>query len=483
MTFYGPEFSPDLEPETQEFGSPLYTSRASGFAAMAEDTLMGAYRWTAHAGKKGYLELFSPGKRLTPDEWKTSQYYREGMKIEGNIGENVAKYEASMFDEKRKFEARIAAMPKGVLSKAAEFGGAAAGFVLNPINYVAGGATASLLVGSKLLGTMGSLARAGKVGEIAAHAARGAIIGAAAVTPDTLIRFRAEHYLDQNPSGMNALATIGMGGALGGIGEALVGGIKVMRRPIATKEFYAARETAVSQMENGKSIDIEPIVKQGYRAARETETPPIVPRETLERQRDSIFSEHENLREQIRNQERVVKETKAELPTRAAEAERLAEERMGRRAPLSEEEKLAEELKISAHEKENAELADLKAKLGTAKSQLTHIEGILSTIDREPTPLTGEELKAHAQKVQEWRGNITADEAELNAFEEKAKKPITPVEEDLARREEAVNSLRENKLLSPEHLEEIESIRGSEAKFNRMERLIRAAADCLKVSD
>lgn len=483
MTFYGPEFSPNLEPETQEFGSPLYTSRASGFAAMAEDSMVGAYRWAAHAGHKGYLELFSPGERLTPDEWRKSLYYREGMKVTGNIGENIAKYEATLYDEKKKFEARIAAMPKGILSKTAQYGGAALGFLLNPINAVAAGATSSLLMGSKLIGTMGSLARAGAAGEIAAHAARGAIIGAAALTPDTLIRFRGEHYLDQNPSGLNALATIGMGGVLGGVGEALVGGIRVMRRPISAKSFYEAREISVEQMQNGKSVDIEPIVKAGYRAARETESPPIVPRETLERQRDSVFANHEDLRQRIKDQEAAVRRAREELPTAAEEAERLAEERMGRRLPLTEEEKLAEELKISAHEKERANLERLKGDLTTTKSELAHLEGIIATLDNKGMPLTGEELKAHAQKVQDWRGNITADEGQLQVFEEKAKEPMTPVEQDLALREEAVNSLRENKLLSPEHLEDIESIRGSEARFNRMERLIRAAADCLKVSD
>ena len=218
MAFYGPLLPDDIIQKSDEYGSPLQINRMTGALLSGQHEFTNIFASTGAAVQKAFYKEFDPGTVYSKQDWEKSPYYRPGLDVNGDISENVAQLEAMRYDNNRAYEAQINALPKGFLSGAATFVGGNIGAVLNPImalsgmgfGYLAGKGAASLL------------------GEIAAttttKAARGAMIGAATnfgfLAPAETANYFTESYLDQNPSGLAAIASVGIGTGIG----ALIGG-------------------------------------------------------------------------------------------------------------------------------------------------------------------------------------------------------------------------------------------------------------------
>lgn len=233
---------------------------------------------------------FFPGQHMTEEQWKGSPYYRKGLNFPNGVGENVAKNDASRHDQELERQDLLNNMKSGFLSDASSFAGSITGTFLDPINAAVGIAVPEI-AGSKLVSGFISKALDPAVNESATGAinfigrqssalrnklsaipdafkttgmmigrvAGGAGEGAAISTPQALSQYDVESQIGMNPSSASILTSIGLGSALGGTVRGVVG----FHLPITRESDELAKQTAVNQLSEGKSVNIGDIVQQG----------------------------------------------------------------------------------------------------------------------------------------------------------------------------------------------------------------------------
>lgn len=195
------------------------------------------------------------GRKLTPEEYKESEFYREGITVgEDGIYEGAASILAERYDVRSQRKLILSRSRGGFGLGAAQLGVGLVASMLDPINV---GAAFIPGVGAARLGlavprpvTFG--------GRFARGAAEGAI-GAAAVEP--LVYGAARYEQDDDYTLADSMLNIAFGTVLGGGLHAGAGAIgdAVSRSRLKTKK--ALLKTAVAQLAEGKKVEVTPLIK------------------------------------------------------------------------------------------------------------------------------------------------------------------------------------------------------------------------------
>lgn len=207
------------------------------------------------AARQYPLGTMRPEKDLSPleaPETLNERYGDLGLKFDRPTRRNVAKILAEQKREERIRQDIIARGPSGVVAGSAQVGTALVRAVLDPLNIAA-----ALIPVTREARLAGFLARFGKQGE---RLARGVIEGAVgnAIIEIPVAAMARQQQLDYEMS--DALMNIAFGGILGG-GLHVVGGRFsdwIDAKRVETKE--AALRTSVSQLAQGKRIEIGSIL-------------------------------------------------------------------------------------------------------------------------------------------------------------------------------------------------------------------------------
>lgn len=271
------------------------TGLGKGFSSAFADTFMHAPTLDLYQmGEKLYDEHFSPGKLLTQQEWKESPNFRSGLHYEsladsdGLISQNVAKLAATQFDNEEIRQERLANMKPGLVSGATRFVGGTLGFVLDPVN-AATAVLAPEVLGERAPALLAHLTEELEIGARSTNFILGATEGALVTTPQATLSYLNRRELGQNPSAVSALATIGMGAGLGGVLRGLFG----VKSIISKNSYRDAMQTAIGQLASGKSVNVDPIIKAGFEAARDNEG--LVPRESVEKSKSAALNDIQDI--------------------------------------------------------------------------------------------------------------------------------------------------------------------------------------------
>ena len=195
------------------------------------------------------------GRKLTPDEYKDSPYFRKGITVdEDGIYEGAASILAERFDVRERRKLILSRSRGGVGLGVTQFGVGLVASMLDPINV------ASAFIPGGVAGRMGmSLSRAATTG---ARLRRGAVegaIGAAAVEPIVYGAARLEQDADYTLADSMLNITFGtvLGGGLHAIGGKI--GDALSRAKPETRE--ALLKSALAQMVDGRKVEVEPLIK------------------------------------------------------------------------------------------------------------------------------------------------------------------------------------------------------------------------------
>ncbi|MDR2946429.1 MAG: hypothetical protein LBV79_06765 [Candidatus Adiutrix sp.] len=156
----------------------------------------------------------------------------------------------------------VAAMPPGVLSGAASFGGGLAAGLADPINLIPFGAGISRV---KQAFKAGKVSRAGIIGR---NVTAGAAEGAAGAAVVDAVSFPLANDWGADLGLKEAMADIAVSGAFGSFFGALGGGLELYSHQKLAKSHMGALQKAVNDMERGASPDVEAAVKPVLDEAR-----------------------------------------------------------------------------------------------------------------------------------------------------------------------------------------------------------------------
>ena len=195
------------------------------------------------------------GRKLTPDEYKDSPYFREGITVdEDGIYEGAASMLAERFDVRERRTLILSRSRGGVGLGVTQFGVGLVASMLDPINV------ASAFIPGSVAGRMGmSLSRATTTGARLRRGAAEGAIGAAAVEPIVYGAARLEQDADYTLADSMLNITFGtvLGGGLHAIGGKI--GDALSRTKPDTRE--ALLKSALAQMIDGRKVEVEPLIK------------------------------------------------------------------------------------------------------------------------------------------------------------------------------------------------------------------------------
>lgn len=229
-----------------------------------------------------------PSPSITEDEWRSSEYYRDGLRYEPNMTEGLAKLLAE-----RKDEERIFANTVNRASGAEKIVGMAGGFiggVFEPRNFAAGIA-ASVVTGGVVQGlgvaaaskTAMSLKAAERLGETARLAEKAVgqagtvrravtegLLGAAVLEPGNW-QYASSNQRDYGMA--DSLMNVGLSLAASGVIQGGVNLIKARGNTVVGESAKNSLVAAITQTGEGKAVDVTAINKY-YDAVIGREVPP-----------------------------------------------------------------------------------------------------------------------------------------------------------------------------------------------------------------
>lgn len=177
----------------QTFSETLYYNPANALVRLSEQYTEG-----------------DKGKVLTQEEWKESEYFRDGIKVEEEgITEGLAKLFAERKDKRDSFNLTLSRSRGGFGLGAAQFGVAIAGSLIDPLNIASAFVPA---IGVARTATLA--AKFGKNGGRFLAGAANGMVGAAILEPIVLGAAYAEQDNDYNL--MDSFLNVTVGGVLGG---------------------------------------------------------------------------------------------------------------------------------------------------------------------------------------------------------------------------------------------------------------------------
>lgn len=273
MTQYGIGYTPDVSDDL-DFETPNKTSLLSG----AYDAAKLSFKNSPTANEQSIYATITqavedPGKFLTENDWKSSQYYREGLSFPHGVSENVARLAANKFDSNASLEEHLSNMDSGLLPWTAKTIGTGVGFAIDPTNL----ATTLLvpeLIGDQAAKTALSLSAEGtyasKAAYISSQMVKGSAEGGLVMLPNAVSDEDVKPFVGQTPDALNELVNIGDGALLGGI----IRGVGGTYRIISKDAFNMAKQAAATQAATDRNIDVTDIAQAGYNEARAVKTPP-----------------------------------------------------------------------------------------------------------------------------------------------------------------------------------------------------------------
>jgi len=194
-------------------------------------------------------------KKLTPEEYKESQFYREGIEVPSDgIYEGAALILAERYDNRMRRQSVLNRSQGGFFTGTAQFGVSLIGSMLDPINV---GVSFIPYVGQARWAQLGA-----KSGTTKARLLRGGVegsIGAAVVEP--LVYGAAKYEQDPNYTLFDSLMNVAIGGVLGAGLQAGGGAIADAIKRSNAKHREVFLRTAVGQLAEGRQVDIEPALK------------------------------------------------------------------------------------------------------------------------------------------------------------------------------------------------------------------------------
>lgn len=424
---------PDIldDPVQRKYGlENIPAGRVEGFeastgAALHDSTLGQGFGLTVNE----LVNNIAPGRILKPDEWKASEHYRPGLNFPDGVSENVARLKAADFDGQQERQTTIEAMPSGFVSGVSKLAGGLIGFTAGTPFL---GVAASTL-GRASTPIVAGLSEAGAVGRVAGKAIEGAIVGGGITAPQEALHLLNANQFGEDYTALDAITNIGANAGLGALLHmGGYGAVKLFeaRKPfqtITTEADRVAKESAVAQMAEGKSVDVEPAVRQGFADARLRENmPPDQMREQLTRGVSEID-------EQIKAKDTEINLAHEEL-TQAPEGETLSAVNMVNRV-----------LKIE--EKPIEQRTPAEQEFLTTRDKTDEIETLINH-RKQFDDLTPEQIK-YADEVQRNESKV--------------------LESRIARQEQELEQLKSSSESTPEQINELtENI---EAGRDRLERL------------
>jgi len=203
-----------------------------------------------------YTGKADAGKVISKDDWKESEYYRDGIQVDDNgIKEGLAQLLAERVDRRREFQITLQRSKGGFGLGAAQFGVAIAGSFLDPLNV------ASAFIPA--LGPARVASMAAKMGKSGARAVKGAVdgaVGAAVLEP--LIIGAAAAEQDESYTLLDSFLNVAVGSALGSGLHVGFGKIsdRINRTPPQTRA--RAEKTSIGQVLTDKPVQVDRIVDE-----------------------------------------------------------------------------------------------------------------------------------------------------------------------------------------------------------------------------
>lgn len=203
-----------------------------------------------------YTGLGQTGKVISKDDWKESEYYRDGIQVDDNgIKEGLAQLLAERVDRRREFQITLQRSKGGFGLGAAQFGVAIAGSFLDPLNVASAFIPA---VGPARVASM-----AAKMGKSGSRAVKGAIdgaVGAAVLEP--LIIGAAAAEQDESYTLLDSFLNVAVGSALGSGLHVGFGKIsdRINRTPPQTRA--RAEKTSIGQVLTDKHVQTDRIIDE-----------------------------------------------------------------------------------------------------------------------------------------------------------------------------------------------------------------------------
>ena len=203
-----------------------------------------------------YTGLGQTGKVISKDDWKESEYYRDGIQVDDNgIKEGLAQLLAERVDRRREFQITLQRSKGGFGLGAAQFGVAIAGSFLDPLNVASAFIPA---VGPARVASM-----AAKMGKSGSRAVKGAVdgaVGAAVLEP--LIIGAAAAEQDESYTLLDSFLNVAVGSALGSGLHVGFGKIsdRINRTPPQTRA--RAEKTSIGQVLTDKPVQVDRIVDE-----------------------------------------------------------------------------------------------------------------------------------------------------------------------------------------------------------------------------
>lgn len=203
-----------------------------------------------------YTGLGQTGKVISKDNWKESEYYRDGIQVDDNgIKEGLAQLLAERVDRRREFQITLQRSKGGFGLGAAQFGVAIAGSFLDPLNVASAFIPA---VGPARVASM-----AAKMGKSGSRAVKGAVdgaVGAAVLEP--LIIGAAAAEQDESYTLLDSFLNVAVGSALGSGLHVGFGKIsdRINRTPPQTRA--RAEKTSIGQVLTDKPVQVDRIVDE-----------------------------------------------------------------------------------------------------------------------------------------------------------------------------------------------------------------------------
>jgi len=203
-----------------------------------------------------YTGKADAGKVISKDDWKESEYYRDGIQVDDNgIKEGLAQLLAERVDRRREFQITLQRSKGGFGLGAAQFGVAIAGSFLDPLNVASAFIPA---VGPARVASM-----AAKMGKSGSRAVKGAVdgaVGAAVLEP--LIIGAAAAEQDESYTLLDSFLNVAIGSALGSGLHVGFGKIsdRINRTPPQTRA--RAEKTSIGQVLTDKHVQTDRIIDE-----------------------------------------------------------------------------------------------------------------------------------------------------------------------------------------------------------------------------
>ncbi len=201
-------------------------------------------------------QVFFPGNKLNAEEYKKSEYFRPGIEYPNGVGENIARIRANKYDKERERQFELSQTNNGIVQTASNWTASLIGSLLDPLTD-ATAVAAPELAGVRVASVLSKL---NNISRFVPEVGRGLAEGALVATPQALSEYDVQNQLGMDPKAAEILSTIGLGAGFGGA----IRGFIAWRNPIKPEADLMARQTAVNQLAEGKSVNVNDIVQQGF---------------------------------------------------------------------------------------------------------------------------------------------------------------------------------------------------------------------------